>query len=104
MGVTLLDHVTNDTIRITMKVAPITKKVQERRLRWYGHVRRREEEHITRLAMSVEVPGRRPRGRPKLRWTDKVKSDLRELGIDERQALDRETWRRLIRVADPVWE
>ena len=35
-GVTMLDHVSNDIIRSTMKAAPIIKKLQEKRLRWYG--------------------------------------------------------------------
>ena len=29
----------------------ITKKVQERRLKWYGHVMRREEHYVGRRAM-----------------------------------------------------
>ena len=41
-GVTKLDKIRNDRIRGTTKVGEITKKVQERRLKWYGHVMRRE--------------------------------------------------------------
>ena len=66
------------------------------------NVSRREESHITRLALSLNVPGKRPRGRPRLRWMDKIKSDLRELGLDENQTSNREEWKRLTRVADPV--
>ena len=40
-GVTKLDKIRNERIRGTTKVGEITKKVQERRLRWYGHVLRR---------------------------------------------------------------
>ena len=32
-----------------MKVAPVTKKITGKRLTWYGHVKRREEEHILRM-------------------------------------------------------
>ena len=85
-----------------MKVAPIAKKMQERRLRWYGHVSRREEHHITRTVLSLEAPGKRPRVRPKLRWMDKIRADLKDLGIDEQHALNREIWRRLTRMADPA--
>ena len=42
-GVTKLDKIRNERIRGTTKVGEITKKVQERRLKWYGHVMRREE-------------------------------------------------------------
>ncbi|VDM76097.1 unnamed protein product [Strongylus vulgaris] len=81
LGVTLLGHVCNDTVRARMKVAPIVKKIHEKRLRWYGH-----------------VAGKRPRER----WVDKIRADLKELRIDEHHALDREYWRQLTRTADPV--
>ena len=40
-GVTKLDKIRNERIRGTTKVGEITKKVQERRLKWYGYVMRR---------------------------------------------------------------
>ncbi len=58
----------------------ITKKVQERRLKCYGHVIRREEHYVGRRAMEMKVQGRRERGRPKRRWLDKVKDDIKEKG------------------------
>ena len=42
-GVTKLDKIRNEGLRGTTKVGEITKKVQERGLKWYGHVMRREE-------------------------------------------------------------
>ena len=44
-GVTKLDRIRNERIRGTTKVGEISKKVQESRLEWYGHVLRREEEY-----------------------------------------------------------
>ena len=41
-GVTKMDR-----IRGTTKVGEISKKVQESRLKWYGHVSRREEKTNT---------------------------------------------------------
>ena len=41
-GITKLDKIRNERIRRTTKVGEITKKVQERRLKWYRHVMRRE--------------------------------------------------------------
>ena len=37
-------------------VGEISKKVQESRLKWYGHVLRREEEYVGRRVMVMEVP------------------------------------------------
>ena len=48
------------------------------RLRWYGHVGRRDENYIGRKMLELEVPGRRRRGRPKKRWRDCIEEDLRE--------------------------
>ena len=42
-GVTKLVRITNERIRGTTKVGEISKKVQESRLKWYGHVLRRKE-------------------------------------------------------------
>ena len=46
----------------------ITKKVQERRLKWYGHVMRRGEHYVGRRAIEMKVQGRRKRGRPNIIW------------------------------------
>ena len=64
-GVTRLDKIGNERTRGTTKVGEITKKLQEMRLKWYGHVMRREEHYVGRKAMEMKVQGRRKRGRPK---------------------------------------
>ncbi|KAK3564059.1 hypothetical protein QTP86_007531 [Hemibagrus guttatus] len=43
------------------------KMLREARLRWFGHVQRREREYIGRRMLDMELPGRRQRGRPKRR-------------------------------------
>jgi hypothetical protein len=44
--------------------------------------------------------GKRPRGRPRRRWEDNIKQDLREIGIDRanwiRLAQDRIQWRAFV--------
>ena len=49
-----------------------SKKITEKRLKWYGHVRRMKEEHIVRRMLDVDIPGKRRRGRPNLRWKDAI--------------------------------
>jgi hypothetical protein len=39
--------------------------------------------------------GKRPLGRPRRRWVDNIKIDLREIGWDG-MALDRDQWRALV--------
>ena len=56
-GVTKLDKIRNERIRGTTKVGEITKKVQESRLKWYGHVMRREEHYVGRSIYGKEGDG-----------------------------------------------
>ena len=101
-GVTRRDRIKNAYIRGTVKVTEITKKMQERRLRWFGHVMRKEEESVCRRVMNMEVPGKRRRGRPKKRWKDTLNEDMREKDIQVNDTQDRCRWRRLIRNSDPI--
>ena len=80
----------------------ITKKVQERRLKWYGHVIRIEEHYVGRRAMVMKVQWRRKRGRPKRRWLDKVKDDIKEKGLSADDVYDRAIWRRMSSYIDPT--
>ena len=52
------------------------------RLRWFGHVKRRDENSILRT-MELKVEGRRPVGRPKKTWNKVVDEDMRKLNITE---------------------
>ena len=80
-GVTKLDKISNERIRGAMKVGEITKKLQERRSKLYGHVMRREEHYVGRRAMVMKVQRRRKIGRPKRRWLDKAKDDIIKKGL-----------------------
>ena len=101
-GVTKLDKIRNERIRGTTKVGKITKKVQERRLNWYGHVMRREEHYVGRRAMEMKVQTRRKRGRPKRRWLDKIKDDIKEKGLSADHVYDSATWRRMSSYINPT--
>ena len=81
----------------------ISKKVQETRLKWYGHdVLRREDEYIGKRVVAMGVPGKRRRGRPKRRWLDSIRNDLSEKELSREDTQDRAKWRRLIRHIDPT--
>jgi hypothetical protein len=52
---------------------------------------------ILRSVRCYNPEGRRPLGRPRRRWVDNIKMDLREVGLDGRDwidlAQDRDRWR-----------
>ena len=60
-GVTMLDRIRIERNRGTTKVGEISKKVQESRLKWYGHVLRRGHGCVGKRVMGMEVPGKRRR-------------------------------------------
>ena len=101
-GVTKMDKIRNERIRGTAKVEKISKKNQGRRLQWYGHVKRREEEYVVRRVMEMEVLGGRGRGRPKQRWMDNVREDMRGKQLSGDDVHDRAGWRRTVRNIDPT--
>ena len=97
MGVTRKDKIRNEHIRSTVKVEQLGMKVREGRLRWYGHVMRRDQEYVGRKMMEMELPGKRRRGRPKKRFLDVVKEDMGEVSAKETDVEDRKMWKIMIR-------
>ena len=77
LGVTRKDMIRNGYIRGTAKIAKLGNMLRSGRLKWYGHVKRREEENVGRRVLEMAVSGRRKRGRPKRRWMDAVMEDMR---------------------------
>ena len=84
-------------IRGSFKVTELSKKIIEKRLVWFGHIERRDENHYLKRVENMPIPGRRRRGRPRTRWEDCVNRDMAELGLTPNQAQDRLLWRRLVR-------
>lgn len=98
MRISLKDHKTNSEIREQAGVASIGYLIRWGRLNWYANVMRMLEERWPSQVLCgylVEGNGRQ-RGRPPLRWTDKVKRDMQLAGIDiersSRLVLNRNNW------------
>ena len=101
MGVTRKDKIRNECIRSTVKVERLGMKMRESRVRWCGHVMRRDHEYVGRKIMEMELPGKRRRGKPKRRFVDVVKEDMEEVGAKETDVEDRKVWRMMIRCGHP---
>ncbi|KAK3563738.1 hypothetical protein QTP86_034462, partial [Hemibagrus guttatus] len=89
-GVTRQDRIRNKYIRGTAHVGRLGDKVREARLRWFGHVQRRESEYIGRRMLDMELSGRRQRGRPKRRYMDGINEDMKLVGASVEDAEDRD--------------
>ncbi|KAK3531985.1 hypothetical protein QTP86_002271 [Hemibagrus guttatus] len=59
-------------------IVAITDKMQEAWLRWYRHVVRSANDSVAKTAMRTSPQGKRPRGRPKKRWMDKITEDMKQ--------------------------
>ena len=89
MGVTRKDKIRNEHIRSIVKIERLGMKMREGRLRWYGHVMRRDQEYVGRKMMEMELPGKRKEKRPKRRFLHVVKEDVGEFGAKEMDVEDR---------------
>ena len=79
-------------------IATVMRRI---RLEWFGHVKRRDETENSRAVVEMKMEGKRPRGRPKLRWKDMARRDLKAWSIREEWATERERWKSLWRPATP---
>jgi hypothetical protein len=55
----------------------IFRIIKSRRMRWAGHVARMEEKRNAYRILVGKPEGKRPLGRPRRRWVDNIKMDLR---------------------------
>jgi hypothetical protein len=59
----------------------IIRVIKARRMIWAGHVARMGEVRGAYKILVGRPEGRRPLGRPRRRWEDNIKIDLREIGF-----------------------
>ena len=84
----------------------IVDRIRRRRLTWYGHVIRMENERIPAKALHGEVEGVRSRGRPRKKWINNVLEDIKDRGWEIRRAIDlardRPKWRSFVGASSSV--
>ena len=95
-GISMKNRGTNEELRRLGGVEPITTVIRSGRLRWYGHVMRKNYEDWVNKCMEYRVEGRRPVGRPRKTWLVSVEADMTELEIDKEDVHDRKKWRRMV--------
>jgi hypothetical protein len=78
----------------------IIRQIKSRRMRWAVHVSRMGEGRNVYRVLVGKPEGKRPLGRPRRRWEDGMKMDLREIGwgyVEWIQlAQDRDRWRAVV--------
>ena len=66
----------------------IVRVIKSRRLRWTGLVARMGEGGIPFKILTGKPIGKRPLGRPRRRWEDNIRIDLKEIGVNSRNWVD----------------
>lgn len=86
-------------IRGAMHVRRFGNKAREAILRWFGHVRRRDDEHVGRRMLEMKLPSRRKGGRPKMRFVDAGRVDMQTVGVNDTHEQDR-----TLEKENPLWQ
>jgi hypothetical protein len=81
--------------------------IKSRRISWAGHVARIGEKGNEYRIFVGKPEGKRPLERPRRRWVDNIKTDLREIGWEGMDwtdlAYDRDQWRALVNTVMNLW-
>ena len=93
-GVTHTNTIRNEHIRGTTRVAQASKKIKARRLKWYRHVIRGDEERIQRKVLRADIPGKRKKGQLKTRSKDACQRNWESTGLRAGEETGRAMWRR----------
>ena len=94
-GVSLRERKTSSELRKMMGIEPVLDVVRRGRLRWMGHILRKDGNSWVRRVMDINVEGRRVRGRPRKTWVNVVEEDMHMRGLQRKDAEDRAKWRAL---------
>lgn len=96
------NKITNEDLYKRTNCKNIEKEIQQRRLKWLGHVLRMDKNRYPKKCLKWHPPGKRSKGRPKATWRRSIESELKEMGMTwgeaAKHAHDRKTWRQTVAV------
>ena len=95
-GIKLTDRLPSKELRGRLGIDDIALVLQQNRLRWYGHVLRKDDDWVKKC-MEYEIEGPRPRGRPKRTWREVVREDCQAHKMNKEDAVDRCKRRKMIK-------
>ena len=94
-GVKLKDRLPSK--ELILSIDDIALVLEQNRLRWYGHVLRKDDDDWVKKCMEYEVEGPRPRGRPKRTWREVVREDCQARKMNKVDAIDHCKCRKMIK-------
>ena len=76
--------------------------VRRGRLRWFGHVERKQKDDWVSACRNLVVEGNKGRGRGKKTWMEGVNDDMKRFNLPKEKAQDRASWKSEIRGNRPT--
>ena len=77
-GVTLKDKVESTVIASRVGVDDLEEHLRQKRLRWFGHIVRRDDEMDIKKVLEIKIEEQRKRGRPVKQWIDMVEENMKK--------------------------
>ncbi len=99
LGISRRDRIRNVNIRRrTQSEKTIVEVIKTKRLKWFGHVCRKQTTSLVYQSYKQDFPQKRSKGRPPKRWSDQIRNDTRlPLLTAERNTKDRTKWVEFVR-------
>jgi len=96
--VTKMDRIRNEEIKRRMGINDdVLGYIEEKRLSWYGHVRRTDRNRWISKVTEWSPIGRRKRGRPRRSWRDEVDEAMERRNLQDGEWQDRDEWRQWLK-------
>src|SRR4029078_3795910 len=95
---TIKDMISNDYVRGILRVMSVSEALAQNRLRWYGHVVRKQEDDVVSRVWRSGRGEKLGRGRPEQMWNQVVKRGMKDRGLCEEMVKERNEWRAAIRM------
>ena len=87
-----MDKVPTVELKRRLEIEGVVEVMRRIRLRWFGHVERKEVDDWVRSCRNLEVAGSRSRDRPRIIWRARLDGDMKDMGLRPGMAMDREKW------------
>jgi hypothetical protein len=87
------ERIMNEHIKEIMGAKGKPDIIENKRLQWFGHVKRMPEERIAKLIMEWVPEERRKRGRPRKTWMEGVQAAMITGNSEPDPWRNREEWR-----------
>jgi hypothetical protein len=68
----------NEELHNSYSLPSIIRTIKSRRMRWAGHVARKGDKKNAYGILVRNLEGKRPLGKPRRRWLDNIKMDVRD--------------------------